>query len=252
MTVELRLDGQVALVTGASRGIGRAIAAAYAEAGAKVMLSSRKHEDLEKAAAEMGGDVAVHAAHAGDPAQAEACVAATLERFGGLDILVNNAGTNPFWGPAMEIDLPRYDKTFEVNLRGPLVWTQLAWRAAMAERGGCVINVASIGGLGIPRVVPIYAVTKAALIHLTKSLAVELAPGVRVNALAPGIVKTDMARALWETNEREVAALSPLGRLGEPEDIAAAALFLASPAASWITGEVMVVDGGQLLTGLGD
>jgi len=249
--VELRLDGQVALVTGASRGIGRAIAAAFAAAGAKVMLSSRKHDDLEKAAAEMDGEVAVFAAHAGDPAQAEACVAATLERFGGLDILVNNAGTNPFWGPAMEIDLPRYDKTFEVNLRGPLVWTQLAWRAAMAERGGCVLNVASIGGLGTPGAVPIYAVTKAGLVHLTKSLAVELAPGVRVNALAPGIVKTDMARALWAGRESEVEAQVPLGRLGVPEDIAAAALFLASPAASWITGEVMVVDGGQLLTGLG-
>jgi NAD(P)-dependent dehydrogenase (short-subunit alcohol dehydrogenase family) len=251
VTVELRLDGQVALVTGASRGIGRAIAAAFVEAGAKVMLSSRKREDLEKAAAAIGGDVDVFAAHAGDPAQAEACVSATLERFGGLDILVNNAGTNPFWGPAMEIDLPRYDKTFEVNLRGPLVWTQLAWRAAMAERGGCVINVASIGGLGTPRVVPIYATTKAGLIHLTKALALELAPGVRVNALAPGVVKTDMARAFWANNEDELASLMPLGRLGEPEDVAAAAVFLASPAASWITGEVLVVDGGQLLSGLG-
>ena len=251
MTVELRLDGQVALVTGASRGIGRAIATAYAEAGAKVMLSSRKQEGLDKAAAEIGGDVDVFAAHAGDPVQAEACVAATLEHFGGLHILVNNAGTNPFWGPAMEIDLPRYDKTFEVNLRGPLVWTQLAWRAAMAERGGCVINVASIGGLGTPGAVPIYANTKAALIHLTKALALELAPKVRVNALAPGIVKTDMARAFWEGSEDALGSQFPLGRLGEPGDIAAAALFLASPAASWITGEVMVVDGGQLLKGLG-
>jgi NAD(P)-dependent dehydrogenase (short-subunit alcohol dehydrogenase family) len=240
----------VALVTGASRGIGRAIAAAFAEAGAKVMLSSRKQADLEKAAADIDGDVAVFTAHAGDPAQAEACVAATLERFGGLDILVNNAGTNPFWGPAMEIDLPRYEKTFEVNLRGPLVWTQLAWRAAMAERGGCVINVASIGGLATPAAVPIYATTKAGLIHLTKALALELAPGVRVNALAPGVVKTDMARALWEGKESGLRSQLPLGRMGEPEDIAAAALFLASPAASWITGEVLVVDGGQLLTGL--
>ncbi|HEU5449402.1 MAG TPA: SDR family oxidoreductase [Acidimicrobiia bacterium] len=249
--MELRLDGQVALVTGASRGIGRAIATAFAEAGAKVMLSSRKQEGLEKAAAEIDGEVDVFAANAGVPEQAEACVAATVERFGGLDILVNNAGTNPFWGPAMEIDLPRYDKTFEVNVRGPLVWTQLAWRAAMAERGGCVINVASIGGLGTPGLVPVYGTTKAALIHLTKALALELAPGVRVTALAPGIVKTDMAGALVEAGGSELTSRFPLGRLGEPEDIAAAALFLASPAASWITGEVLVVDGGQLLKGLG-
>jgi NAD(P)-dependent dehydrogenase (short-subunit alcohol dehydrogenase family) len=249
--VELRLDGQVALVTGASRGIGRAIAAAYAEVGAKVMLSSRKQDALEKAAAEIGGDVDVFAANAGNPEQAESCVAATVERFGGLDILVNNAGTNPYFGPAMDIDLPRYDKTFEVNLRGPLVWIQQAWRAGMADRGGCVINVASVGGLGVPGEVPIYGTTKAGLIHLTKALALELAPRVRVNALAPGFVKTDLARAFWENNEGALASRTPLGRLGEPEDIAAAALFLASPAASWITGEVMVVDGGQLLKGLG-
>jgi NAD(P)-dependent dehydrogenase (short-subunit alcohol dehydrogenase family) len=248
--VQLRLDGQVALVTGASRGIGKAIAAAFVEAGAKVMLSSRKQEALEKAAAEIGGDVDVFAAHAGDPEQAERCVARTVERFGGLDILVNNAGTNPYFGPTMEIDLPRYDKTFEVNLRAPLVWTQMAWRAAMAERGGCVINVASIGGLGVPGAVAVYGVTKAGLIHLTKALAVEMAPRVRVNALAPGFVKTDLARAFWENNEEALSAQTPLGRLGEPEDVAAAALFLASPAASWITGEILVVDGGQLLKGL--
>src|SRR5687768_598437 len=145
--MELKLDGKVALVTGASKGIGRAIAAAYAEAGAKVMLSSRKEDALREAASTMKGEVDVFAANAGEPDQAQACVDATLARFGGLDILVNNAATNPYMGPAIDIDLGRYDKTFQVNLRGPLVWTQAAWKAAMSVSGGSVINIASIGGL---------------------------------------------------------------------------------------------------------
>src|SRR5690606_17846545 len=138
---------KVALVTGASRGIGRAIAQAYSDAGASVLLSSRKQEALEEAAQAIGGDVDVFAANAGDPDQAEAAVAHCVERFGGVDILVNNAATNPYFGPAMDIDLGRYDKTWEVNLRGVLVWTQEAWRRSLAERGGSVINIASIGGL---------------------------------------------------------------------------------------------------------
>jgi NAD(P)-dependent dehydrogenase (short-subunit alcohol dehydrogenase family) len=245
--MELRLDGKVALVTGASKGIGRAIASAMAASGARVMLSSRKQDALEEAAASMVGDVAVHAAHAGDPDQAEACVAATIERFGSVDILVNNAATSPYFGPTIDIDVPRFDKTVEVNWRGPLVWTQKAWHASMKERGGVVLNIASIGGLSVETSIGIYNGTKAALIHLTETLAAELAPGVRVNALAPGLVKTDMARALWETNEQAVAQHVPLKRLGEPEDIATAAVFLASDTASWITGHTLVVDGGMLL-----
>ena len=245
--VELTLKGKVALVTGASRGIGRAIAQAYADAGASVLLSSRKIDDLEAAAAEIGGDVDVIAANAGDPEQAERAVATCVDRFGGLDILVNNAATNPYYGPAMDIDLARYDKTFEVNLRGPLVWTQLAWRAAMAERGGSVINIASVGGYLLEPGIGIYNTTKAALIHLTRTLAAELAPIVRVNAIAPGLVKTDMARALWEPSEEKIGASMPLGRLGEPTDIANAALYLASELSSWVTGHTLVVDGGALL-----
>jgi NAD(P)-dependent dehydrogenase (short-subunit alcohol dehydrogenase family) len=245
--MELSLKGKVALVTGASRGIGKAIAQAYADAGASVLLSSRKQDALEAAAAEIGGEVAVFAANAGDPDQAAAAVAHCVERFGAVDILVNNAATNPYFGPVMDIDLARYDKTWEVNLRGVLVWTQEAWKRSLAERGGSVINIASVGGFSIEQGIGIYNTTKAALIHLTKTLAAELAPNVRVNAVAPGLVKTDMARALWEPQEERIAASMPLARLGEPVDIANAALFLASDLASWVTGHTLVVDGGALL-----
>jgi len=247
-THELSLDGKVALVTGASKGIGLAIARGLADAGAGVMLSSRKQEALDEAAKTIDSDdLATFAANAGEPDQAEACVAATVERFGGVDILVNNAATNPHMGPVIDVDLPRYDKTFQVNLRGPLVWTQAAWRAGMQERGGSVINVVSVGGIRHDSGIGVYNISKAGLIHLTKVLAAELAPKVRVNAIAPGLVKTDFARALWEPAEELVAATMPLQRIGKPDDIAGAAVFLASDAASWITGETLVVDGGALV-----
>jgi NAD(P)-dependent dehydrogenase (short-subunit alcohol dehydrogenase family) len=249
--MELRLDGKVALVTGASKGIGKAIAAEFAASGASVMISSRKPDALEAAAAEMKGEVAWHAANAGRPDEAEAAIDATIERFGRLDVLVNNAATNPYMGPAIDIDLGRYDKTVEVNLRGPLVWTQLAWNKWMKEHGGTVLNIASIGGLTFGGGIGIYDNTKAALIHLTGHLAHELAPNVRVNAIAPGLVKTDFARALWEPAEELVAKRTPLHRLGVPEDIAAAATYLCSDAASWVTGHTLVVDGGALLGAAG-
>lgn len=245
--MDLRLDGKVALVTGASRGIGQAIAQAYVNAGAKVMLSSRKQEALEASAAEIGGETAVFAANAGEPDQAEACINATLERFGSLDILVNNAATNPYMGPAVDIDQSRYDKTFQVNLRGPFFWIQKAWNAAMKEHGGSVINIASIGGMTYGGHIGVYDNTKAALIHLTGHFAAELAPKVRVNGIAPGLVKTDFARALWEPAEEQVAKRLPLRRLGNPDDIANAALFLVSDAGSWITGQTLVVDGGAMV-----
>ena len=244
---EISLKDKVALVTGASRGIGAAIAAAYAEAGASVMLSSRKQDALDGVAQTMTGDVATFAANAGEPEQAEACVQATVERFGGVDILVNNAAANPYMGPTIDVDLSRYDKTFQVNLRGPLVWAQSAWRARMQEHGGSIINIVSIGGIRHDSLIGVYNVSKAGLVHLTQVLAAELAPGVRVNAIAPGLVKTDFARALWETGEEAVAKTLPLRRLGEPADITGAALFLASDLASWVTGHTLVVDGGALI-----
>jgi NAD(P)-dependent dehydrogenase (short-subunit alcohol dehydrogenase family) len=251
--MELRLDGKTALITGASRGIGKAIAAAFAEAGASVMLSSRKADALTEAAAdieasrgERGGPVDWCVANAGDPEQAAACVASTVERFGSVDLLVNNAATSPYYGPIIDIDTSRADKTVRVNQSGVLEWTQAAWRAGMSEHGGVVLNISSIGGMTVEGGIGWYNVTKAAVIHLTSQLAAELGPRVRVNAVAPGLVKTEFARTLWEDHEEAISRRMPLKRLGEPEDIAGAALFLCSDAASWITGQTLVVDGGSL------
>ena len=247
--MDVRLDGRVALITGGSRGIGLAIAQEMAASGARVMISSRKADVLEAAVATIDGEGAWFAANAGDPDDAAACVAATVERFGTVDILVNNAATNPYMGKTIDIDRPRLDKTISVNFAGPLLWTQLAWQAAMREHGGTVLNIASIGGMSVETSIGAYNATKAALLHLTRTLAAELSPGVRVNAIAPGLVKTDMARALWEPNEAAIAKTLPMHRLGEPADIGRAAVFLCSDAASWITGTSLVVDGGALLHG---
>ena len=247
--MDLRLDGKVALVTGASRGIGAATAAALSASGAHVMLSSRKLHDLERAAAAIDGDTAVFAANAGDPEAAQACVAATIDRFGAVDVLVNNAATNPYYGPTLGISDSQFDKTVQVNWKGPLSWSRLVWEASMRDRGGSIVNVSSAGGLAVEPAIGIYNGTKAALIHLTRTLAAELAPGVRVNGVAPGLVKTDMARAIWEADEAAIAARMPLQRLGEPADIANAVVFLVSDAASWITGQTLVVDGGVLMRG---
>jgi NAD(P)-dependent dehydrogenase (short-subunit alcohol dehydrogenase family) len=256
--MELRLDGKAALITGASRGIGQAIALSFAAAGASVMLSSRKADALTESAAainaatgEGAGPVAWHVANAGDPEQAEACVAATVDAFGSIDILVNNAATNPYYGPIIELDTGRADKTVRVNQTGYLEWAQSAWRAGMADHGGVILNLASIGGMTVEGGIGWYNVTKAAVIHLTSQLAGELGPAVRVNALAPGLVKTEFARALWELGEEAISKRLPLRRLGVPEDVANAALFLCSDAASWITGQTLVVDGGSLCMATG-
>jgi NAD(P)-dependent dehydrogenase (short-subunit alcohol dehydrogenase family) len=248
--MEIRLDGKVALVTGASRGIGKAIAATYAAAGAKVMLASRKQDALDAAAAEMDGDVATFAANVGDIEAGQACVAATVERFGGLDILVSNAATNPYYGATLGVDASRYDKTFQVNLRGPIFWAQAAWDAALKDKPGVIVNIASVGGLRAEGGLGVYNLTKAALIHLTRQLASELGP-TRVVGIAPGLVQTDFAAFLVDNFGDRLAASLPLKRLGEPQDIANLALFLASDAASWITGETYVIDGGAGVRGTG-
>jgi len=246
--MQISLEGKVALVTGASKGIGRAIAASMVDAGANVMLSSRKQDQLEIAAADIAqsgsaGETAVFAANAGDVAAAQACVAATIERFGGLDILVNNAATNPYYGPTLGVDEGRFDKTFQVNLRGPLFWCQAAWDQAMRETPGVMINIASVGGLRAEGALGVYNLTKAALIHMTRQLGGELGP-TRVVGIAPGLVKTDFASVLVANFGDSLARSMPTGRLGEPQDIANLATFLASDLASWITGETYVIDGG--------
>ncbi len=246
--MELDLKDKTALITGGSRGIGLGIAARFLEAGANVMISSRTAEDLAEAAAGLVADgapkerVAWVAGHVGHPEDAQVCVAETLTRFGGIDILVNNAGTNPYFGPMIDIDVVRAQKTFEVNQLSVLLWTAAAVKAGLQ---GSVINISSIGGLGVEPKIGWYNVTKAAVLQTTRQLAFELAPRIRVNALAPGLVKTRLAAAIWEgPGEEKVAKRIPLRRLGVPDDIATAALFLASDAASWITGQMLVVDGG--------
>ena len=239
-----------ALVTGASRGIGRAVAKGLAESGAKVMMVSRKLEQLEAAAADIDGETDVHAANVGDLDAAPSAVAATMERFGSIDILVNNAATNPYFGPSLGVDPARYDKTFQVNLRGPVFWCQAAWDASMKDKPGVIVNISSVGGMRAEQGLGIYNVTKAALIHLTRQLAGEIGP-TRVVGVAPGLIDTDFSAYLVENFGERLAKQLPLKRLGQPEDVAKLVVFLASDAASWITGETYVIDGGAGVRSVG-
>jgi len=245
--MEVRLDGKVAIVTGGSRGIGKGIAQVFAEAGAQVMITSRNEASCAEAAAELGANVHYEAGHIGRDEDVDRVIESTMERLGRIDILVNNAATNPYAGPTIDVDRARWDKTFEINLTAPMFWTQRVWTRFMREHGGSIVNVSSVGGLGTNPILGVYDVSKAALIHLTKQLAAELAPGVRVNALAPGLVKTDFAKVLWEGEKGDmVAEAYPLKRLGEPEDVARAALFLAAETGRWITGQTWALEGGAL------
>jgi NAD(P)-dependent dehydrogenase (short-subunit alcohol dehydrogenase family) len=242
-------ETRTAIVTGASRGIGRATAELFAAEGCNVVLTSRRQEALDEVAAALleaypKVEVLAHAAHAAEPDQAAACVDAAMARFGRIDVLVNNAGTNPYFGPMVDLDPVRAEKTVRLNQYGVVLWTQLVWRASMSEHGGSIVNVASVGGLLTEPGIGYYNATKAAVIHLTRQFAQELAPLVRVNAVAPGVVRTQLARALWENYEQQLSQALPLGRIGEPADVAEVIGFLAGPKSSWITGQTLVIDGG--------
>jgi len=245
------LKDRVAIVTGASRGIGLGIAAELVRQGARVCVTARGQEALDAAVAELGGpDVAIAVPGKSDDAghQAET-VTRNLEAFGSLDMLVNNTGINPVYGPIADVDPVAAAKILAVNVLAPLAWTRRARDAWMGEHGGSIVNVASIAGVRPSPGIGMYGVSKAALIRLTTELAVELGPRIRVNAVAPAIVKTQFATLLYEGREEQVAAAYPLKRLGVPEDIAGAVAFLLSDQASWITGQTLVLDGGVTLTG---
>jgi NAD(P)-dependent dehydrogenase (short-subunit alcohol dehydrogenase family) len=251
--IETTLNGKVALITGASRGIGLAIARAYAAAGAKVALSSRKQDGLDLAAEmirEEGGVALPVAAHSGDSLAVEALVDRVTAEWGGIDILVNNAATNPHFGPILTAEESHWDKILDVNVKGYFRVVKACVPAMKARGGGKVINMSSVAGKEPQPMMGIYSVSKAAVIMLTEVLAAELAAdNIQVNAIAPGFVKTKFSSVLWQTEEINDALMRsiPQGRMAEPEEIAGMALYLASPASDFVTGATFIVDGGQLV-----
>ncbi|MGY2127164.1 SDR family oxidoreductase [Blastococcus sp. SYSU DS0617] len=240
-------EGKTALVTGGSRGIGLGIAQSLVNRGAKVVLTARKPEALAEAVESLGGsDVAVAVAgNAGDAEHRATAVRTAVDTFGSLDVLVGNVGINPVYGPMMDLDLGAFRKILDTNVVASLDLVQQAWRAWMSEHGGSVLFVASVAGLRSSQNIGGYGVSKAAVINLTTQLAVEMGPKVRVNAVAPAVVKTRFAEALFEGREAEVASGYPAGRLGVPEDIGEAAAYLLGDGAGWVTGQTLVLDGGS-------
>jgi 3-oxoacyl-[acyl-carrier protein] reductase len=244
--MHIDVDDKVAIVTGGSRGIGYAIAREILAAGGRACITGRRQDSLERAARELGdADHVMAVAGSTDNAEHRAsAVAQVVERFGHVDLLVNNAATNAQFGPLIEANLAAVAKTMSANVVAVVGWCQECWNRSMSERGGAIVNISSVGGLRPGKYTGAYNLSKAALIHLTRQLGLELGPKVRVNALAVGLVPTQMSSVLFENNPDAVLAQEPLGRFGTVEDIASAALFLLSSAASWITGETVVVDGG--------
>jgi NAD(P)-dependent dehydrogenase (short-subunit alcohol dehydrogenase family) len=246
------LSGKVALITGASRGIGEAIALAYSQAGAKVILASRKQADLDQVAEkihDLGGDVLAMAAHTGDMDAIRAVVEKASATYGGIDIVVNNAATNPHFGPILTAEEGHWDKILDVNVKGYFRVVKACVDSMQARGGGKVVNMSSVAGLEPQPMMGIYSVSKAAVLMLTKVLAAELAPSnIQVNAIAPGFVKTRFSAALWQNPQINEAILKriPQKRMAEPEEIAGLAVYLASPVSSFVTGSVFSIDGGQL------
>jgi 3-oxoacyl-[acyl-carrier protein] reductase len=239
----------MAVVTGGTRGIGRAVVNLLVGAGARVVVTARKQEELSQLSDAYGASVATICGGVDHKGHPEVAASTAVTAFGSLDILVNNAGTSPQFGPLVEADLGAFDKTIAVNLRAPLAFTQAAWRVWMRQHGGAIVNVASIGAFCVARSVGSYNVSKAGLVKLTEQLALELAPNVRVNAVAPGVVRTELNRAQAEDGSvGDPGRAYPLGRLGRPSEVAHAVAYLLSDTAAWITGTTMVIDGGSLLT----
>ncbi|MFC8569937.1 SDR family oxidoreductase [Streptomyces sp. NPDC057245] len=244
----VELSGKVALVTGASRGIGYGVAEALVARGDRVCITGRNEDALKEAVEKLGADRVVGVAgKAHDEAHQAVAVERVMEAFGRVDFLVNNAGTNPVFGPIADMDLNVARKVFETNVLSALGFAQRTWHAWQKDNGGAIVNIASVAGLSPSPFIAAYGVSKAALINLTVQLAHEFAPGVRVNAIAPAVVKTKFAAALYEGREEEAASGYPLGRLGVPSDIGGAASFLTSEQSGWVTGQTLVVDGGVFL-----
>ena len=245
------LEGRTALVTGASRGIGLAIAQSLVARGGRVVVTGRKPDALAEAVTALGGPgVAVGVAgNAGDAEHRAEAVRTAVDTFGSLEMLVGNVGINPVYGPLVDLPLDGFRKILDTNVVGTLGLVQEAWRAWMAEHGGSVLVVASVAGLKASPMIGGYGVSKAALVNLVTQLAVELGPRVRVNAVAPAVVRTRFAGALYEGREAEAAAQYPVGRLGEPEDVGEAAAYLLGDGAGWVTGQTLVLDGGALSRG---
>ncbi|BBJ46058.1 SDR family oxidoreductase [Streptomyces antimycoticus] len=248
MSEQIQDSGKAALITGASRGIGYAIAEAMVARGDRVCITGRNEDALKEAVERLGSDRAIYAAgKAHDQAHQAAAVERTMEAFGRIDHLVNNAGTNPVYSPIADLDLDVIRKVFETNVVSALGFAQRTWKAWQQENGGTIVNIASLAGMSSSPFIAAYGVSKAAMINLTVQLAQEFAPRVRVNAISPAVVKTKFATALYEGREEEAAAAYPLKRLGAPEDIGGVAAFLTSDQAAWVTGQTLVVDGGILL-----